>query len=54
MWEKGDEGYYIPVGFVYLKKSEPSVPDIISKIKYEYGRAYLLTWQTRRKRAKNK
>jgi ribosomal protein L2 len=34
-------GYYIPVGSVDLKNSEPSVPGIISKIKYEYGRTYM-------------
>jgi hypothetical protein len=26
-------GYYIPIGSVYLKNSEPSVPGIISRIK---------------------
>jgi hypothetical protein len=41
--EKGGGGYYIPVGSVYLKNSEPSVPGIINRIKYEYGRTYLLT-----------
>jgi hypothetical protein len=36
-------GYYIPVGSVYLKTLEPSVPGIISRIKYGYGRTYLPT-----------
>jgi hypothetical protein len=47
-------GYYIPVGFVYLKKSKPSVPGIINRIKYGYGKTYLPTQQTRRKRAEKK
>jgi hypothetical protein len=47
-------GYYIPVGSVYLKNSEPSIPGIINKIKYGYGRTYLLTQRTRRKRAEKK
>ncbi len=51
--EKGDgRGYYIVVGSVYLKNSEPSVPGIISRIKYGYGRTYLPTQRTRLKRAK--
>ncbi len=45
---------YIPVGSVNLKNSESSVPGIISKIKYVYGRTYLPTQRTRRKRAKKK
>jgi hypothetical protein len=47
-------GYYIPIGSVYLKNSEPSVPSIISRIKYGYGKTYLSTQRTRRKRAKKK
>jgi hypothetical protein len=39
---------------VYLKNSKPSVPSIISRIKYGYGRTYLPTQRTRRKRAKKK
>jgi hypothetical protein len=49
--EKGGGGYYIPVGSMYLKNSEPSFPGIISRIKYGYGRTYLPTQRTRRKRA---
>jgi hypothetical protein len=30
--EKGGGGYYIPVGSMYLKNSEPLVPGIISRI----------------------
>jgi hypothetical protein len=41
--EKGGGGYHIPVGSVYLKNSEPSIPGIISRIKYVYGRTYLPT-----------
>jgi hypothetical protein len=33
--EKGGGGYYIPVGFVYLKNSEPSVPGIINRMGME-------------------
>jgi hypothetical protein len=52
MWGKGRlGGYYIPVGSVYLKNSEPFVPGIINRIKYGYGRTYLLTQQTHWKRA---
>jgi hypothetical protein len=36
---------------VYLKNSEPLILGIISKIKYVYGRTYLPTQRTRRKRA---
>jgi hypothetical protein len=55
MWGKGRwGGYYIPVGSVYLKNSEPSVPGIISRIKYGYGRTYLPTQRTHRKRAEKK
>ncbi len=50
--EKGGGGYHIPVGSVYLKNSEPSIPSIISKIKYGYGRTYMPTQRTCRKRAK--
>jgi hypothetical protein len=39
---------------VYLKNSEPSVPGIISRIKYGYGRTYLPTQRTHRKRAEKK
>jgi hypothetical protein len=45
-------GYYIPFSSVYLKNSKPSVPGIISIIKYGYGRTYLPSKRTRRKRAK--
>jgi hypothetical protein len=35
MWGKGRlGGYYIPIGSMYLKNSEPLVPGIISRIKY--------------------
>jgi len=55
MWGKGLwGGYYILVGSLYLKNSEPSVPGIISRIKYGYGRTYLPTQRTRRKRAEKK
>jgi hypothetical protein len=37
-----------------LKISEPSVPSIISIIKYGYGITYLPTQRTRRKRAGKK
>jgi hypothetical protein len=47
-------GYYIAIGSVYLKNSEPSVPGIISRIKYGYGKTYLPTQRTRRKRAEKK
>jgi hypothetical protein len=45
--ENGDGGYYIPVDYVDLKNSEPSVPGIINRIKYGYGRTYLPTQRTR-------
>jgi hypothetical protein len=48
--EKGGGGYYIPIGSVYLKNLELSVLGIISRIKYGYGRTYLPTQRTRRKR----
>jgi hypothetical protein len=55
MWGKGWwGGYYILGGSVYLKNSEPSVPSVISKIKYGYGITYLPTQRTRRKRAGKK
>jgi hypothetical protein len=47
-------GDYIPVSSVYLKNSEPSVSGIISRIKYGYGRTYLPTQRTCRKRAGKK
>ncbi len=47
-------GDYIPAGSVDLENSEPSVPGIISRIKYGYGRTYLPTQRTRRKRAEKK
>jgi hypothetical protein len=55
MWGKrAMGGYYIPVGFVYLKNSEPSVPGIINRIKYVYGRTYVPPQRTCRKRAEKK
>jgi hypothetical protein len=50
----GGGGYYIPVGSVYLKNSEPSVSGIISKIRYGYGKTYLPTQRTHWKRAEKK
>jgi hypothetical protein len=47
-------GYYILVGSVDWKNSEPSVSGIISRIKYGYGRTYQPTQRTRKKRAKKK
>jgi hypothetical protein len=47
-------GDYIPAGSVDLKNSEPSIPSIINKIKYGYGRTYLPTQRTRRKRVRKK
>jgi hypothetical protein len=52
--EKGGGGYYILVGSVYLKNSEPSVQGIINRIKYGYARTYLPTQRTRQKRAERK
>jgi hypothetical protein len=52
--EKGGGGYYIPAGSMDLKNSEPSVSGMISRIKYGYGRTYLLTQRTCRKRVEEK